>query len=120
MKAVLLFTGSGPLVILTSYDSLTMPGFLDKLSGKGIEKFIAYELPMAAVQARYGGHFTVVMHDLRESDDLRVLDFNGERAFRQFRLNELGPPIMHEIEAGAPAEAAPVRKPELVGAGDTE
>ncbi len=36
------------------------------------------------------------MHDLRESDDLRVLDFNGARAFRLFRLAELGSPIMHE------------------------
>ncbi len=36
------------------------------------------------------------MRDLRESDDLRVLDFNGERAFHLFHLAELGSPIMHE------------------------
>jgi hypothetical protein len=28
----------------------------------------------------YGGHFQVAMRDLHESDDLRVLDFNAERA----------------------------------------
>ena len=72
MKAALLFTGSGPLVILTSHGSFTDPALLDKLPAKGIDKFIAYELPVATAQERYGNHFRVVMRDLRESDDLRV------------------------------------------------
>jgi hypothetical protein len=96
MKTALLFAGSGPLVIITSHESLTDPALLEKLRAKGIGKFIAYEIPIAVAQERYGGHFQVVMRDLHESDDLRVLDFNGERAFRLFHLNELGPPIMFE------------------------
>ncbi len=99
MKAALLLTGGGPLVIVTSHDSLTASPLLDKLEGKGIEKFIAYELPLSLVEERYGGHFPVVMRDLRESDDLRVVDFNGERAFRLFHLSELGAPILYEKEA---------------------
>ncbi len=96
MKIGLLFTGSGPLVIATSHDSLMAAAFLEKLRAKGIEKFIAYELEPDLVKARYAGHFDVVMKDLHESDDLRVLDFNGERAFRLFHLKELGSPIMFE------------------------
>lgn len=96
MKAALLFAGSGPLVIVTSYASLTDPALLDKLRAKGIKKFIAYEIPLAVAEERYGGHFQVVMRDLHESDDLRVLDFNGERAFNLFHLGELGVPIMFE------------------------
>jgi hypothetical protein len=96
MKTALLFTGSGPLVIATSYGSLTDPGLLEKLRAKGIEKFIAYELPVELAKARYAGHFDVAMRDLHESDDLRVLDFNGERAFRLLHLRELGTPIMFE------------------------
>ncbi len=96
MKAALIFTGSGPLVILTSHESLTDPELLDKLKAKGIGKFIAYEVPVETAKEKYANHFNVVMSDLRESDDLRVLDFNGERAFQLFRLSELGPPIMHE------------------------
>jgi hypothetical protein len=96
MKIALLFTGSGPLVIATSHDSLMDPAFLEKLQAKGIEKFIAYELPPDLVKQRYAGHFDVVMKDLHESDDLRVLDFNGERAFRLFHLKELGSPILFE------------------------
>ena len=39
----------------------------------------------------------MVLRDLRETDDLRILDYNnGDRAFRLFRLSELGPPIHHE------------------------
>ena len=54
------------------------------------------EIPLELARERYAGHFEVVMRDLRESDDLRVLDFNGERAFHLFHLAELGSPIMHE------------------------
>jgi hypothetical protein len=96
MKAALLFAGSGPLVILTSHASLTDSVLLGKLHAKGIDKFIAYEVPLTMVELRYGGHFQAVMSDLRETDDLRVLDFNGERAFRLFHLAELGEPVMHE------------------------
>lgn len=96
MKVAMLFTGSGPLVILTSHESLTSPALLDTLAAKGIDKFIAYEIRQEMARQRYGGHYDVVAGDLHESDDLRVLDYNGERAFRLFRFDELGPPVLHE------------------------
>ena len=96
MKCVMLFTGSGPLVILTTMSSVTSEPMVDKLRAKGIEKFIAYEIPIDLAKERYGGHFNVVVQDLHESDDLRVLDYNGERAFRLFRLDELSRAIKHE------------------------
>lgn len=96
MKTALLFTGSGPLVIATSYGSLTDHGLVEKLRAKGIDKFIAYELPLDLAKERYAGHFDIAMGDLHETDDLRVLDFNGERAFRLFHLKELGAPVMFE------------------------
>ncbi len=98
MQALMLFGGSGPLVILTSHESATDPALVEKLKAKGLNKFIAYQIPLELARERYAGHFQVVMRDLRESDDLRVLDFNGERAFRLFHLAELGAPIMHEEE----------------------
>jgi hypothetical protein len=42
-----------------------------------------------------------VVNDLHESDDLRVLDYNGERAFALFRFDELGSPVFHEPKAAA-------------------
>ena len=96
MKAYMVFCGSGPIVILTSHPSVTHPELLKKLSAKGMDKFIAYELHVKLARQRYGAHFEVVIRDLHESDDLRVLDYSGERAFRLFPFDELREPIMHE------------------------
>jgi hypothetical protein len=101
MKTAMLFTGSGPIVILTSHDSVTAPALLKKLEAKGIERFVAYEIPLELAKTRYGGHFTTVVNDLHESDDLRVLDYNGERAFALFRLDELKSPVFYELKAAA-------------------
>jgi hypothetical protein len=69
---------------------------LEKLRAKSIGQFLAYELPPDLAPKRYGGHFVTVVNDLHESHDLRVLDYNGERAFRPFRLDELKGSIMHD------------------------
>ena len=96
MKAIMLITGSGPLVILTSHDSVTNPALLEKLRAKGIERFFAHEIPLDLARERYGGHFITVLNDLHETDDLRVLDYNGERAFGLFRLDELGSMVTYD------------------------
>lgn len=93
MKAGILFTGSGPIVILTSYEALDDPDLLEKLSTKGIRKFIAYEIPEDMVREKYGVHYQVVMGDLYQEDDLRVLDYDGHHIFRTFCFAELGEPI---------------------------
>jgi hypothetical protein len=98
VKVFLLFTGSSPLVIVTSHESIEDDVLLSKLASKGIVKFLAHELPIDLVRERYHGHLEVVLRDLHETDDLRILDYNGERAFRLFRFDELGPEIMHEPE----------------------
>ena len=72
------------------------PALLRKFVAKGIDKFIAHEISIALARRRYGSHFEVVMRHLHETDDLRILDYNDERAFRLFRLAEIGPPILHE------------------------
>jgi hypothetical protein len=106
MRTIMLMTGGGPLVILTSYDSVTDPGLLSTLEDKGIDKFTAHEIPLDLSRARYGAHFTRVENDLRQTDDLRVLDTNGNRAFRLFRFDELGPAVPYESEAARAAAAA--------------
>ncbi|MGB5254263.1 MAG: hypothetical protein WBN68_16245 [Sedimenticolaceae bacterium] len=96
MKVFMLMTGSGPLMILTSHTSIEDPVILKKLAAKGIDKFISYEVPIELAKERYGQHFSVVSNDLHESDDLRVLDYNGERAFRLFSFAELGAATLRE------------------------
>ena len=96
MKAYFLFTSSGPLVILTSYTSIEAPQLLQRLAAKGITKFVACEVSVETAKLRYGMHFDVICSDLHQSDDLRVLDYNGDRAFRTLSFKELGAPIYHE------------------------
>jgi len=82
MKAYFLFTIAGPLVVLTSYDSINDPELLERWKAKRLTKFIAHEVSLESAKVKYGKHFDIVCRDLRESDDLRVLDYSGERAFR--------------------------------------
>lgn len=96
MKSGIIFTGTGPILVLTSYDSFKDPKFVAKLSIKGIYKFIACELPVETVKARYGNHFQVVMGDLNQTDDLRVLDYNGHNVFYSFSFSDMGEAIYHE------------------------
>ena len=100
MKAFMLMAGSGPLMILSSYDSIEEPAILEKLAAKGLDKFLSYEVPIELAKERYGGHFSDVANDLHESDDLRVLDYNGERAFRLFSFGELGAATVREPAGG--------------------
>ena len=98
MKAGLLITGSGTLVYLTSHKKFMDESLIENFESKGIEKFIAYEVPIEEAKKRYGRHFDVVRTDLKETDDLRILDYEGCRAFRMFSFKELGKPMMYEKE----------------------
>ncbi|MBN2397082.1 MAG: hypothetical protein JXI32_01770 [Deltaproteobacteria bacterium] len=96
MKTSIIFTGTGPILIMTSYGSLTHPDFVEKLAAKGITKFIATELPVEVVKERYGKHFDIIMGDLHQEDDLRVLDYNGHNILRNFSFTEMGKPVYYE------------------------
>jgi len=96
MKTVIIFTGSGPILILTSYTSLSDINFLSKLASKGIRKFIAYDLPLEMVKDIYGKHFSAIMNDVKQTDDLRVLDYNGHNVFNNFSFKDMGKPYFYE------------------------
>lgn len=96
MKAGILFTGSGPILILTTYDSWEDQSLVDKLATKGIQKFIAYEISEETAKAKYGTHYNIIMNDLHQEDDLRVLDYDGHHIFQTFSLSELGEPMYYD------------------------
>ena len=52
MNAVMIFTGTGAMVILTSHKSVTDPALVEKLAHKGIDKFIAFELNLNLAKER--------------------------------------------------------------------
>lgn len=93
MRAYIVFAGSGPILLLSTYPKLTDERLVSKLRYKGIDKFIAYEVDLDAAQARYETSFDNVAHDLEGVEDMRVLDFNGHQIMANFSLEELGDPI---------------------------
>ena len=96
MKAALIFTGSSPILIITSYPSLDDERFLKKLKQKGIDKFFAFEVQLESAKEKYGSRFDVLRDDLNETEDMRILDYNGQLAFESFSFEELGEMIKHE------------------------
>ena len=96
MKAVLVFSGGGPLLILSSYASVDDPRFAAKLESKGLTKYIAYEVPIERCKDLYGYSYRDIVEELARADDMRVLDFDGHRIFLNFSLEELGAPVVHE------------------------
>jgi hypothetical protein len=96
MKAGIVFTGTGPIVVLTACDSLEDPRIVTQLSAKGIKKYIAYEIPVDLVKEKYGQLFSITLRDFKQTDDLRVVDADGLRIFNNFPMNQYGQPIYHE------------------------
>jgi predicted ABC-type ATPase len=96
MKAGLLLWGSGALIYLTTHRGYMDQALLEKFRAKGISKFIAYEIPIDKVKERYASHFDIVAMELKDADDLRVLDYDGTRAFNAFSFGELGSPFTFE------------------------
>ena len=98
MKTGIFFTGTGPILILTTYESLNDQNLVKKLAQKGIKKYIAYNIPEDLVKKQYGNHYNVILGDLKQNDDLRVLDYDGHHVFYSFSLKELGEPTYYEAD----------------------
>ena len=96
MKSYLLFTVTGPKVILTSYDSIDHPELVKKLKSKGIAKFIAYEVSIESARAKYGKYFNSACNNLYESNYLRIIDCSSDRSSEKFSFNELSNPTFYE------------------------
>lgn len=94
-RAYLIFTGTGPILVLSTYPQLTDDRLVGKLRYKGIDKFIAYEVDLQAVKERYRHSYENIAKDLEGEEDLRVLDFNGHQIMANFSLDELGEPIKY-------------------------
>ncbi len=95
MRAFLIFTGTGPILVLSTYPTLTDERQVRKLGYKGIDKFIAYRVDLEAVKQCYPEAYDNVAADLREKEDIRVLDFNGHQIMANFALDSLGDPIKY-------------------------
>jgi len=96
MKGILVLSGSGPLLLLSSYPAIDDPGLLAKLRAKGLAKFLAWEVPIEHLGDLYGYTFRDIAEQLETQGDMRVLDFDGHRIFLNLSLRELGEHILFE------------------------
>jgi hypothetical protein len=96
MRSYLVLTENGPLLVLTSMASITEEFLLDSLHSKGIDKFIAYEVPVEKVHEFYGVPFEIISADLEKGKELRVVDFDGPHIFNRLSFTDLGRQIHFE------------------------
>ena len=96
MRSFLFLTENGPLLAMTSSGNVTDVEFLDVLHGRGIDKFIAYEVPVERVHEFYGEPFEIIAADMESGADLRVVDFNGPNIFDTLSFSELGHQVHYE------------------------
>ena len=96
MRSYLVLTENGPVLVLTSMESITEKVLLNSLHSKGIDKFIAYEVPVEKVHEFYGVPFEIISADLERGKDLRVVDFDGPHIFSRLSFTDLGRQIQHE------------------------
>ncbi len=96
MIAGIYFTGTGPILILTTYESLDDSKIIEKLAAKGIKKFIGFEVPINEVKQRYKTYYDVIAGDLQPEDDMRVLDYDGHNVFYNFSFEDIGAPVYYE------------------------
>ncbi len=96
MRSYLVLTENGPLLVLTSSESIVDASLLDSLHRKGISKFIAYEVPVERVHEFYGVPFEIIAADLEQGKHLRVVDFDGPHIFNCLSFSDLGRQIQHE------------------------
>ncbi|MDA8017488.1 MAG: hypothetical protein MPN21_08570 [Thermoanaerobaculia bacterium] len=93
MRSYLIFTGTGPILVLSTYPKLTDDRLLEKLRYKGIDRFIAYQVDLEEVESVYPQSFKQARDDLEDREDIRVLDFNGHQIMANFSVDSLGDPI---------------------------
>lgn len=94
-RAYLIFTESETFLALSSYPDLTDPRLLKKLRFKGIEITSAYEIGLDTVEEQYSTvAFRKAVEYLETNDDLRVIDFDGQKLRANFPTDTLGEPVI--------------------------
>lgn len=94
MRSFIVFTGNGPILLLTTFPDISDRRLVDRLAQMGIGRFLAYEAPLERVRQVYGVPYEVLASDLEDREDVRVLDFNGHHIFGAFSLTDLGEPFV--------------------------
>jgi hypothetical protein len=98
MQSILVFSASGPLLVLSTHETIDDPGLSTALRDKGLEKFLACEVPLERCRQAYGFSYRQVAVDLEqeEVEGIRILDYDGHHIFAALSLLDLGRGVVSE------------------------
>ena len=95
-KAFLLQTATGPIIVLTRYESLKEAAVVMALDRRGVKKFEAHELPLATVEAAYSAHYQHLLTDPKVNDELIVMDDDGKQVYNNITFRDFGKPVYYD------------------------
>jgi hypothetical protein len=90
MKAAIIFSGTGPILIISTYENLLNENIATALKNKGMKKYILSEVSVEKCRELYGNHFALVAETMNPEGDIRVLDFDGSHVFINFSFKDMG------------------------------
>jgi len=93
LKTFMIFTGTGPILVITRLNDMEGEVARRHMESKGIRKYIAYEVPYATAEERYGTRLHKAVDRLASEEDIRVFDVDGHHAFMVFDFTEMGEPV---------------------------
>jgi hypothetical protein len=99
MIALVVFSEIEPMIVITTLAVASDERLAERLRSKGVEKFIAREIPLDKLRDRYGLPFEVLEAEVDGGKDLRVLDYNGRHIFENISLADLGAGLRYEPES---------------------
>lgn len=97
MTALLVFTETQPLLLMASRAVVSDDRLAEGLKDRGIDKFMAYEVPIDHLRREYGLAFERIEADLKNGEEMRVLDFKGSHVFAKVDFAELGPVFARDL-----------------------
>ena len=89
MQSLLVFSTSTPILILSTFSNPEDPGLSNKLSNMGIDKFVCFEVPLDRTKEIYGTRYEQISDVIETAEDIRVLDYNGFTAFKNFDIDDI-------------------------------
>ena len=96
LKSYLVMRATGGVLILTDHDLAKEPGALKKLAEGGLEKFIAFEVPLEQVKTNYSAHYEHVLKEPKQISEFITLDDDAREIFENISLKGLGAPLIYE------------------------
>ncbi len=90
MKAAIIFSGTGPILIISTYENLLDENISAAMKTKGIKKYILSEVSVQKCRTLYGNHFALVVETINPNGEIRVLDFDGSHIFLNFSFEDMG------------------------------